>query len=159
MYIFPLQITYFCSQLTIDTVRSIIMGNLPSACRKIRDDFNDAGRPQVRITLISAGHPDCEPPQPWFEGHPPLPPVYSTNSPPPYVDPPRYAEVDVSNGTGVRETSARRVRAIEVREREREREREVRRSQVEPESRTRTMRPWPRRSVWADLVPLAMNDD
>ena len=127
------------------------MGNFPSACRKIRDDFNDAGRPQVRITLISAchpDHPDCEPP---------LPPVYSTNSPPPYVDPPRYAEVDVSNGTGVRETSARRVRAIELRERERERE--VRRPQFEPESRTRTMRPWPRQSVWADLVPLAMNDD
>lgn len=137
------------------------MGNLPSTCRKIRDDFNDAGKPQARIILIPADQPDYEHPQSQFEGHPPLPPlppVYSTNSPPPYVDPPRYTEIAGSNGTGVMEARARRVRAMEVREMDSEREREVR-MQGEPESRTRTMRPWLRQSVWADLRAMAMNDD
>ena len=143
------------------------MGNLSSACRKIRDDFNDAGKPQIRITLIPADHPDhpdYEPPQPRFERHPPLPPlpslpplppVYNTNSPPPYVDPPRYSEIDRS------ETRARRMRAMEVRERDRERAREsdVRRPQSEPGSRTRTMRPWLRQSVRADLRAMAIHDD
>lgn len=50
------------------------------------------------------------------------------------------------------------MRAVEVRERESEREREVR-TQSGPESRTRTMRPWLRQSVWADLRAMAMNDD
>ena len=151
MYIFPLHITYFCSQLNTEPVGPIIMGNLSSACRKVRDDFNDAGKPQVRITLISADHPDhpdYEPPQPRFEGHqplpllPPLPPVYSTNSPPPYVDPPRYSEIDRS------ETRARRVRAVAVMKREREREGEVNRRDGEGTSGTRHMRNWGSFSVF-----------
>ena len=139
------------------------MGNLSSACRKIRDDFNDAGKPQIRITLIPTDHPDhpdYELPQLPIERHPPLSPlpsllpVYSTNSPPPYVDPPRYSQIDRS------ETRARRVLAMEVRERDRERvrQREIRRPQSEPGSRTRTMRPWLRQSVRADLRAMAMHD-